>query len=293
LVVVNARASAIDDPRRTAIELKSILGELHASAETAITYDDADLFEALRGAVATDRRVVLVGGDGSLHAAANAPLGRLPELALLPAGRANNIARALGVPLDRSGALAVAALSPTRRLDVLRVETPERKLFAVEGVSAGFQAQARSGYEAENSSDLRQGIQALIGAIRGYAPFKLRARVNGKELVSDSAAQLFLSNLPYFGFGFEVDPGADPSDGRLEAILFEAADRRKLLRLGAAAYRGRHLGYREVSRISSPNAELVDPLPLVADAVPLGTTTAKVTVDRQRLRVAAPVWELP
>jgi diacylglycerol kinase (ATP) len=286
--VVNGNASGIEDPERTAVELKSILDELDTPAETAITSDEADLFEALRGAVATERRVILAGGDGSLHDAANAPLGRLPELALVPAGRANNIARALGVPVDRPRALAIAARAPARPLDVLRVETPERTLFALEGVSAGFQAEARSGYEAENSSDLRQGAQALIKAVRGYAPFKLHARVNGEELVSDSAAQLFLSNLPYFGFGFEVDPSADPSDGRLEAILFEAPSRRQLLRLGAAAYRGRHLGHRGVSVVSSPEAELVDPLPLVADAVPLGTTTATVTVDSDRLRVAAP-----
>jgi diacylglycerol kinase (ATP) len=288
LVVINARASGIDDPARTATELKSILDELEVPAEAAITSDESDLFEALRGALATDRRVILVGGDGSLHDAANAPLGRLPELALVPAGRANNIARALGVPQDRPGALAIAALAPARPLDVLRVETPERTLFALEGVSAGFQAQARSGYEAENSSDLRQGVQALIRAVRNYAPFELRARVNGRELVSDSAAQLFLSNLPYFGFGFEVDPGADPSDGRMEAILFEASSRNQLLRLGAAAYRGRHLGHTGVSSVSSPDAELVDPLPLVADAEQLGTTTATVTVDSHRLRVAAP-----
>jgi diacylglycerol kinase (ATP) len=288
LVVVNARASGIDDPERTATELKSILDELDVAAEAAVTSDEAELFEALRGAVATRRRVILVGGDGSLHYAANAPLGRLPELALVPAGRANNIARALGVPPDRPRALAIAALAPARPLDVLRVETPERTLFALEGVSAGFQAQARSGYEAENSSDLRQGVRALIRAVRGYAPFELHARINGEELVSDSAAQLFLSNLPYFGFGFEVDPGADSSDGRLEAILFEASGRGRLLRLGAAAYRGRHLGRRGVSKISSPAAELVDPLPLVADAEQLGTTTATVTVDSHRLRVAAP-----
>jgi diacylglycerol kinase (ATP) len=293
LLVVNARASGIEDPERTATELKSILDELETPAEAAITADEADLFEALRGALATDRRAILVGGDGSLHDAANAPLGRLPELALVPAGRANNIARALGVPPDRSRALAIAALAPARPLDVLRVETPERTLFALEGVSAGFQAQARSGYEGENSSDLRQGVQALIRAVRRYAPFKLHATVNGEELVSDSAAQLFISNLPYFGFGFEVDPGADPSDGRLEAILFEASGRRRLLRLGAAAYRGRHLGHRGVSRVSSPDAELVDPLPLVADAEPLGTTTATVTVDGHRLRVAAPLGGSP
>ena len=60
-------------------------------------------------------------------------------------------------------------------------------------------------------------------------------RVGDAELASRSAAQLFLSNLPYFGFGFEVDPGADPADGRFEAIVFEARSRRRLLRLLLAA----------------------------------------------------------
>jgi diacylglycerol kinase (ATP) len=116
----------------------------------------------------------------------------------------------------------------------------------------------------------------------------LRADLDGEEVSSGKAAQLFLSNLPYFGFGFEVDPGADPADGRLEAILFEASGRGTLLRLLAAAYRGHHLEHRGVRRISIRRAELTEPLPLVADAEPLGTTTATVSVEPGRLRVAAP-----
>jgi diacylglycerol kinase (ATP) len=285
---VNGRASGIEDPNRTASELNAILEELHAPSEAVVTYDEAEMFEALRGAVATRRRVVLAGGDGSLHEAANAPLGRLPELALVPAGRANNIARALHVPSDRARALAIAASAPALPLDVLRVETPERSLFAVEGVSAGFQAQARSDYDGENSADLSQGVRSAARALRRFKPFELRALLDDQELASDSAAQLFLSNLPYFGFGFEVDPGADPADGRLEAILFEASRRRSLLPLAAAAYRGRHLRHRGVRSHSARRAALLEPLPLVADAVPLGTTTATVAVDSRRLRVAAP-----
>ena len=105
---------------------------------------------------------------------------------------------------------------------------------------------------------------------------------------SDSAAQLFLSNLPYFGFGFEVDPGADPADGRFEAILLEAHGRRRLLALLAAVRRGRHLGKRGVRRMPASRARLTEPLPLVADTVFLGTTTATVSVERARLRVASP-----
>jgi membrane-associated protein len=288
LLAVNAQASGVEDPRAEAADLVALLEEHGASAEAVITSTRDDLFEAMRGAAATGRRLVLVGGDGSLHEAANAPLGQLPELALVPAGRANNIARALGIPADRAGAVAVAAHAPAGRLDALRVETPKRRLYALEALSAGFQAEARAGYDGKNSADLRQGLRALVRAVARFAPYRVRARLDGGELRSASAAQLFISNLPYFGFGFEVDPGADPADGRLEAILIEARARHRLLRLLAAAYRGRHLGLRGVRSISARRAELTEPLPLVADAVPLGTTTATVSVVPGRVRLAAP-----
>jgi diacylglycerol kinase (ATP) len=289
LVAVNGHASGVRDPERTGDELSSLLAEHGVGADAVVTNDEDDLFEALRSAAATQRRLVLVGGDGGLHAAANAPLGRLPELALVPAGRANNIARALRIPTDRAGAVAVAAHAEARYLDVLRVTTPGRTLIAVEGVSAGFHAAARSGYDAENSADVRQAVRAFAEAFQDYAPYRIRARIDGDELLAPAGAQMFISNLPYFGPGFEVDPGADPGDGRLEAVVIEAAGRARLLRLLAATYRGRHVGRRGVRRIEARRVEVTDPLPVVADSEPLGTTTATVTIEPARLRVAAPL----
>jgi membrane-associated protein len=288
LLLVNAHASGIEDPERTGEELVAVLRELGASVSAGVTHTERGLWEGLRVGAASERRVVLVGGDGSLHSAANAPLTALPELALVPAGRANNIARALGIPSERLAALRVAAFAPARSLDALHVSTPERSIYALEAVSAGFQADARAAYAGENSADLLQGVRALVGAVQRYAPYRVRARVDGDEFRSRSAAQLFLSNLQYFGFGFEVAPGADPTDGRLEAILIDAPSRRVLLRLLASTYRGRHLGRPGVRRLSGRRADLSEPLPLVADAIPLGTTTATVSVEPARLRVAAP-----
>ncbi len=293
LVAVNARASGVGDPRRTGLELVAMLAERSVGADALVTASEDDLFEALRRAAATGRRLVLVGGDGSLHAAANANLGRLPELALIPAGSANNIAHALRIPTDRAGAVAVAAGLDTRPLDALRVRTPDRALLAVEGVSAGFHAEARSGYEADNSADVRQAIRAFTRAFRAYSPYRIRTRIDGTELVAPAGAQLFVSNLPYFGPGFEVDPGADPADGLLEAVLIEAPGRARLLRLLAATYRGHHLGRPGVTRIAARSVEVTDPLPLVADSEPLGTTTATVTIETARLRLAAPVRDVP
>jgi diacylglycerol kinase (ATP) len=282
---VNGRASGVEGPERTASELAAVLQELGADVSALVTTSERELWDALRDA--GRRRVVLVGGDGTLHSAANAPLRRLPELALVPAGRANNIARSLGIPVGRGAALALAVRGSTRPVDALRVATPDRLEYAVEAVSAGFQAEARSGYTAENSSDLRQGLRALARALRRYRPYTAALKIGQRRIRSTAAAQVFFSNLPYFGFGFEVAPGADPSDGRFETILLEARGRGRLLWLLGAARRGRHAGKRGVVRVPATEAKLTEPLPLVADAVPLGTTTATVSVEPGRLRVAA------
>ncbi|MGH2713130.1 MAG: diacylglycerol/lipid kinase family protein [Thermoleophilaceae bacterium] len=285
-MALNGNASGLEDPERTGSELVALLEELGAPAEAVVTGSEEELWSVLRSAAALRRRVALVGGDGTVHAAANAPLRRLPD-AVVPTGRANNVARALGIPTSPRDALAVAAKGPAQPIDALRVATPDRFVYAVEAVSGGFQAAARADYSADNSADLRQGLRALVRALRRYSPFRARVELDDAPLGSSGAAQLFLSNLPYFGFGFEVDPAADPSDGRLEAILIEAGSRRRLVRLLAAARRGRHIGRRGVRRVSATRARLTEPLPLVADAVPLGVTTATVSVEPARMRVAS------
>jgi membrane-associated protein len=297
VVALNGKASGLEDPEKTGRELVAVLEELGSAARAVVTGSERELWDLLRSAESRGQRVVLVGGDGTVHAAANAPLRRLPELALVPTGRANNIARALGIPTGRVAALAVAAGAPARPVDALRVATPDRFVYAVEAVSAGFQAEARASYDAVNSADLKQGLRALASALRRYRPYEASVDLVspgrteptlGARLSSRRAAQLFLSNLPYFGFGFEIDPGADPSDGRLEAILLEARGRGRLLRLLAAARRGRHIGRRGVRRVPAERARILEPLPLVADAVPLGLTTATVSVEPGRLRLARP-----
>src|SRR5688500_905983 len=97
--IVNARASGLGDPVRALSKIVALLEAAGARARGTITGSPAELAAAL--ARAEGRRVLLAGGDGSLHAVANLPTGRfartLPAIALLPAGRANNLAHALGI----------------------------------------------------------------------------------------------------------------------------------------------------------------------------------------------------
>ena len=279
-VVVNGHASGIGDRERLAAQIERVL----PGASVRITESLEDLYDVLAGRV----RVVLVGGDGSLHAALNAPIGVLPELGLVPAGTANNVAHALGIPLELEAALRMAATAPVLPLDALRVDTREGTLLALEGVSAGLQADARARYHGENSGDLLRGAAALAATLARYEAPRARVRIDGAERYDGPLAQLFVSNLPYFGPGFHVSPHADPRDGRLDVVGFEPAGRFRTIRELAHVRRGAHLEDPGVWTHRGRRVAVDGELPLVADSVPLGRGPVAVDIERGKLRLATP-----
>ena len=285
VAVLNGSASGVGDPVALLDQVTAAIAAAGAPVEGVVTESEDHLAEVLAGA--DGRRVALVGGDGTLHAAVNQPVD-LPELAIIPTGRANNIARALGVPLDLRGAASVAANALAHPLDVLRVDTPAGREWALEGVSAGLQADARSRYTGVNSGDVRGGAQAFAAALREYHPYEVALNVDGESVYEGSAAQVFLSNLPYFGFGFHVDPLARPRDGLLEAIVLEAESRIDVARLMWSVYRGRHLFRPGVRVARAHDVVLTGSVPLAGDGTPLGSGSATVAVEQGRVKVAAP-----
>src|ERR687897_763485 len=96
VLVANGSASGLGGKREALERARPALALWGSRVETHVTgsVDElAELWPTLQ-----ERRVILLGGDGSVHAAANLPFP--PELGILPAGRANNVAHALGIPLD-------------------------------------------------------------------------------------------------------------------------------------------------------------------------------------------------
>lgn len=69
---------------------------------------DAIPGEVRRAADAGAPRILIAGGDGSNNAAANAIAGTTTELAILPCGTLNHLAKDLGLPLDLDHAARLA-----------------------------------------------------------------------------------------------------------------------------------------------------------------------------------------
>lgn len=284
VVAVNAHASRLRDPEMVLDAVVAAASGTGVAVSGVVTESEDDLREAIESA--EGGRLVLAGGDGGVHFALNvadAPI----EVGLIPMGTANNLVRSLGLPRDLPRAARRAVTAPARSVDVLRVETPDRGVYGVEGVSAGLHADARARYDAVNSGHLLEGASAFASALGQYAPWEFELELDGRRAYEGPAAGLFLSNFPLFAYGFNIDPDADIADGRLEAILLEAESRPRVVRLMVAAYRGTLARQRDVTVVAAREAVIRSPVPLVCDSEVLGTTTASVRIEQGRLRIAA------
>jgi diacylglycerol kinase family enzyme len=235
-----------------------------------------------------ERRIVLVGGDGSLHAYANLRDPK-PPVAIIPAGGANNVARSLGIPLDPQHAARLAAQGATQPLDLIAAVAGGRRFYAVEGVSVGFHSQARARYHSTNSADIRAGLAAGLGALARFHPISVAIESDG-ALELRILSQLFVSNLGLYGPGFRVAPDSDPADGRLELVELRTRGRLGLVPMIARLRKGTHIGRRDVRhwrartiRIGTGGAA-----PVIADTTNLGTGPVELTVEPAGLQVVAP-----
>ena len=234
------------------------------------------------------RRVVLVGGDGTLHAAVNLP-GPQPEIALLPTGAANNVCRSAGIPLDLRAAAELAVVGRVRPLDLIEARTPERRYVVTEGLSVGFLASARVRYHAHNSSDVLAALRAGAGALAAFHPLAVRVTSAGRceEL---ALAQLFVANLPLYAFGLEVAPHADPEDATLDFVGIEAPDRLHVLAMLAELRHGTllrhdgvHLWKAAAARVATHGTS-----PVVADSTDLGDGPVELRALPRALRLVRP-----
>jgi diacylglycerol kinase (ATP) len=274
LLVANANASGLVSRPELVEAAATLLRSRGAGVQLRLTSSPEEVGELLSE---SERRVVLLGGDGTLHAAANVP-GQKPELALLPAGRANNVARSLGIPTDLAQAARLAVEGSSTPLDGIVARSDGRRYVAVEGVSVGFHAIARSGYHATNSADVGAAVRTGAEAFARFRPIAVGLEVDGDVEVLRTA-QLFVVNTPRFGPGLRVAP-ADPADGLLDLVSIDVPGRRQLAVRLAQLRRGTHLGKAGVRHLRAQRIRIATggSSPIIADTTNLGSGTVDLAV---------------
>jgi diacylglycerol kinase (ATP) len=283
VLVANANASGIRRDPELVSRAAFALRAAGARVELRVTESAAELAAV---AADPDRRLVLLGGDGTVHAFANLPFAGA-EAALLPVGGANNIARSLGIPVDLARAAAVAARGSARSLDLIEARSSQRQTLAIEGISVGFHALARARYSAVNSTDVRAAVGAGFSAIRAFHPVPVALELDGDAELAPFG-QLFVANLPYYGPRLAVAPDADPADGLVDVVRIPARGRLDTVAALVALRRGRDPRDLTRSRARRVRISTGGRSPVIADTTDLGTGPVDLTIRPAALRIVAP-----
>jgi diacylglycerol kinase (ATP) len=282
ILVVNANASGVRRQPDLASRLAFALRSEGAGVELRVTESAAEL-----AAVASDpeRRLVLLGGDGTVHGLANLP-GLAAEIALLPVGGANNIARSLDLPIELAAAASLAVRGRARLLDAIDARSAQRRVTVVEGVSVGFHALARARYGGLNSTDMPSAVTAGLAAVADFHPIRIALELDGEGELA-TLGQLFVANLPFYGPRLAVAPKADPSDGWMDVVAVQTRGRLDTVAALAALRRGRNP--RAIRRSRAHRVRVATTgSPVFADTLELGSGTVDLTIRPRALRIVAP-----
>ena len=233
-------------------------------------------------------RVIVAGGDGTLHLALQGLVEAHLPLGILPLGTANNLARTLGLPTDPLEACDVIAQGHRRRIDLGWVNG--RHFFTT--ASIGLSVKITEELSAE--SKRRWGPLAYaftaMRVLRRTRPFHARIRWPGGTRDSRTV-QIVVGNGRYYGSALPVAEDATIDDARLDLYSLEVRHWWQLLALAPSLKRGRHGEKRTVEAIRATEFEIEtrSPRPIDVDGEIGGTTPARLRVLPGALEVFAPL----
>ena len=273
---------------RTAERAATSLRKMGRSVELRFTRARGHAPELARQAVEEKaKRLVICGGDGTIHEVLSVLSGSQTVLGLLPFGTGNDLARALKIPRQLDAAVQVLASGQTRALDLGRVG------------EALFCTVAAFGFDAEISRAMSTGQIPISGTL-GYIYAALRrlpsyrfptVRLEGEFGVYEGPALLVaMGNTSSYGGGLKIAPHADPTDGKFDVCLVGEISKGAILRLMLRVFSGGHLHHPAVrlERTAWLKIETAETHIVQADGEYLCETPAVVEVQPATLQVVVP-----
>jgi len=201
--------------------------------------------QVLRHVDAGATRIVVAGGDGSVHEAVNGIMrsGKNAALGVIPTGTGNDFAKACDIPLNWEHATQllgdrIAARETPRKIDVGQFND---RYFA-NGAGVGFDATV---------TRIAQSIQLPIGdlvyllaifrtMIGGVASPQLRITA-GDYVWNGPLTLANVSNGPWVGGMFHIAPMASNSDNVMDLLIAKPVTRRRIMTLLPKLMNGAHM----------------------------------------------------
>ena len=226
--------------------------------------------------------LVVCGGDGMAHLAAQALAGTQTRLGLIPAGTGNDVARYLDIPRkDPAAAADVVVAGRTRTLDLAR----SGSTYFVTVLAAGFDAivNERANAMTWPRGQMRYNL-ATVAELRTFKPLAYTLELDGVTRQVE-AMLVAVGNGPSFGGGLRITEGALLDDGLLDVVIIKTMTKLDLVRTYPKLFRGTHTTHPKYERhrvsrvtvaapgiVSYADGERFGPLPITIECAPAALT---------------------
>ncbi|HST65254.1 MAG TPA: diacylglycerol kinase family protein [Mycobacteriales bacterium] len=248
---------------------------------------DCDAAVARRG----DRRVVVCGGDGSVHVVVTAlhRVGGLEQpIGLIPLGTGNDLARTLQLPLNPAAAARTVLDGMPRRLDLLVDDAGD---LVVNAVHLGIGAEA-----ARRAAALKPRLGRLAYLVGGVAAgvttsgWRLSVRVDGAELVDGQVLQVGIGLGQSIGGGSPRTPHSVLDDRLADVVVSQAVSPLARVGYGLRLRRGSHVDRPDVLTARGAEIEAVgEPFHYNADGEIRGPVERRTwTIDPRGWQLITP-----
>jgi len=206
-------------------------------------------------------------------------------MALVPAGRGNDLARALGVPTDTEQALEIAINGREDNIDLGMGNGISFCCIA----SCGFDSDAnRIANELPGNGPLDY-VKAALQALKAWKPARFTLTCDGVES-SFTGYSVIVANTLAYGGGMKIAPDADPRDGKFDVVTIVDGPKLNFLLRFPLVFAGKHTKSPtvDVRRAARVEISADRPFTLYADGDPLCDLPAVIEVSPAAIRVLLP-----
>lgn len=240
--------------------------------------------------------IVAVGGDGTMGEVLNGIMevsgGQCCYFGFIPAGTGNDFARSLGIPLDLDQAVQALLTAQVRCIDIGR----EKEGFFAIITGLGFPADVMARANAYRGPLHGPAVitWSVLKTIRELQAEPIELILDG-QLQEMSAKAVFVLNMPFTGGGLQIVPGALPDDGLLDVCVMQNMSKTDLLLTLPKAYKGRHVGHRDIVFFRCRKVEIrtARPLRKLFDGNVFGHSPLMAEILPKALAVLVPRNQLP
>lgn len=162
------------------------------------------------------KKIIAVGGDGTVNEVAKTILNSEAALGIIPFGSGNGLARHMGIPVNPSKAIA--------RLNIASVKTNDAGMingmpfFCTSGM--GFDAHIGKIFATLKGRGFGGYIKAVLTEFANYKAQQYKVTVNGKTLNRDAFLITF-ANASQYGNNAYIAPQANVTDGKLDICILK------------------------------------------------------------------------